>query len=52
MPRKGARRKKVSRAGWRVAKGGTVYRAKGKTKSQRKTYKTKGAAKKAAKRKR
>ena len=43
-------KKAVKKAGWRVAKGGSVYKSKGKVKSRRKTYATKTAAKKAAKR--
>jgi len=36
--------------GWRIGKSG-VYKVKGKGKGKRKTYKTKGAAKRAKKRK-
>ena len=46
--RKKARRSRKGKAGYRVGKNGGVYRVKGKTKSSRKTYKTKSAALKAA----
>jgi hypothetical protein len=45
------RKRKSSAAGWRVSKGGGLYRAKGKTASRKKTHRTKAAAKKAARRK-
>lgn len=38
--------------GWRVSKGGSVYPVKGKTKSRRRTYGSKSAAQKAARRRR
>lgn len=43
--------KASKRKGWRVSKSGSVYRAKGKVKSRRKTYSSKASAKRAAKRK-
>lgn len=45
MARRGGRKAKKTGAGWRV-NGTRVYHVKGKTRSRRKTYKTKRAAKK------